>query len=255
MAIADSGIGIAPENLHQIMEPLYSTKARGLGLGLAMSRSIVEKNQGTLQAASELGRGSVFTVRLTASTDDGGGNMTRRGTSRILVVDDDRDICRNLSDILTDLGYEVDFAHDGPSALELVRQRPYDVALLDCKMPGMDGLTLYREIKKQRAGTVSLLVTAYASPTTADEALAAGAWKVAAKPVDFPRAAELRGRGARASRWCWSSTTTTTSAPTSGTCSASAASGSAWPTTRAKRPTSSRDAIQRRSHRHENPGR
>jgi len=106
---------------------------------------------------------------------------------RILVVDDDPDICRNLSDILSDLGYHVDAAHDGPSALELVRRRPYDVALLDYKMPGMDGLTLYREIKKQRAGTVSLLVTAYASPATAAEALTAGAWKVVAKPVDFAR--------------------------------------------------------------------
>ena len=111
--------------------------------------------------------------------------MTGQDPPRILVVDDDQDICRNLSDILSDLGYQVDSAHDGPSALELVRQRPYDVALLDYKMPGMDGLTLYREIKKQRAGTVSLLVTAYASPATAQEALAAGAWKVVAKPVDF----------------------------------------------------------------------
>lgn len=110
---------------------------------------------------------------------------------RILVVDDDVDICRNLSDILTDLGYIVDSAHDGPSALELVRQRPYDVALLDYKMPGMDGLTLYREIKKQRAGTVSLLVTAYASPATAEEALTAGAWKVVSKPVDFGELLEL----------------------------------------------------------------
>ena len=62
---------------------------------------------------------------------------------------------------------------------------PYDVALLDLKMPGMDGLTLYREIKKQRAGTVSILVTAYATPATAEEALAAGAWKVVPKPVDL----------------------------------------------------------------------
>jgi CheY-like chemotaxis protein len=112
--------------------------------------------------------------------------MTRHVAPRILVVDDDRDICHNLSDILTDLGYQVDYAHDGLSALELVRQRPYDVALLDLKMPGMDGLTLYRQIKKQRAGTVSLLVTGYASPAVAAEALAAGAWKVVTKPVDFP---------------------------------------------------------------------
>jgi CheY-like chemotaxis protein len=111
--------------------------------------------------------------------------MNAAGPSRILVVDDDHDICRNLSDILGDLGYEVDCAYDGVSALELVRRNPYDVALLDLKMPGMDGLTLYREIRKLRADTVSMLVTAYASPETADEALAAGTWKVVAKPVDF----------------------------------------------------------------------
>ena len=104
---------------------------------------------------------------------------------RILVVDDDVDICRNLVDILSDLGYEADYAHDGPSALELVDRKPYDVALLDYKMPGMDGLTLYREIKKRRAGTVSLLVTAYAGAATTEEALTAGAWKVVSKPVDF----------------------------------------------------------------------
>jgi CheY-like chemotaxis protein len=78
-------------------------------------------------------------------------------------------------------------AHDGPAALELLRQRPYDVALLDYKMPGMDGLTLYREIKKLRSGTVAIVVTAYAGGGTAEEALQAGAWQVLAKPVDFPK--------------------------------------------------------------------
>ena len=71
MSVADSGVGIPAEDLARVMEPLYSTKARGLGLGLAISRSIVEKNQGTLRVASEPGRGSVFTVRLAASTSDG----------------------------------------------------------------------------------------------------------------------------------------------------------------------------------------
>jgi CheY-like chemotaxis protein len=105
----------------------------------------------------------------------------------ILVVDDEVDTCKNLSDILTDLGHHVDIAHDGPSALELVRRNPYDVALLDLKMPGMDGLTLYREIKKLRADTVAIVVTAYAAGAKADEALTAGAWQVLAKPVDFPK--------------------------------------------------------------------
>jgi CheY-like chemotaxis protein len=113
--------------------------------------------------------------------------MNTAKTPSLLVVDDDVDTCRNLSDILTDLGYRVDTAHDGPAALELVRQKHYDVALLDYKMPGMDGLTLYREIKKLRAGMVAIVVTAYAGGTTADEALGAGAWQVLPKPVDFPR--------------------------------------------------------------------
>lgn len=113
--------------------------------------------------------------------------MTRGNPSRILVVDDDADICHNLVDILSDLGYQADFALNGPAALDLVRKQPYDVALLDLKMPGMDGLTLYREIKKLRAGTVSMLVTAYAGQLTEEQALDAGAWKVVPKPVDFPK--------------------------------------------------------------------
>ncbi|MFQ3593197.1 MAG: response regulator [Gemmataceae bacterium] len=103
----------------------------------------------------------------------------------VLVVDDDVDICRNVSDILTDLNFVVDVAHDGPSALELVRKRPYDLALLDLKMPGMDGLTLYKELRKLRAETVAIVITAFAGPETASEALAAGAWRVLPKPVDI----------------------------------------------------------------------
>ena len=111
----------------------------------------------------------------------------RTETPSLLVVDDDEDTCHNLHDILTDLGYRVDTAHDGPAALELVRKNPYDVALLDFKMPGMDGLELYREIKRLRAGTVAIIVSAYTNAATREEALGAGAWQVLAKPVDFPR--------------------------------------------------------------------
>ena len=120
--------------------------------------------------------------------------MTSPLHPRVLVVDDEQDTCSNMSDILTDLGYRVDVACDGASALELVRQRPYDVALLDLMMPGMDGLTLYREIKKLRAGTVAILVTAYASGATSAEALAAGAWRVLPKPVHLPGLIDLIDR-------------------------------------------------------------
>jgi DNA-binding NtrC family response regulator len=72
-----------------------------------------------------------------------------------------------------------------------VRKKRYDLALLDLKMPGMDGLQLYREIKKLQAGTVALVVTAYATSAVAEEALTAGAWQVLSKPVDFPRMLSL----------------------------------------------------------------
>jgi two-component system sensor kinase FixL len=69
VAVRDTGVGIPPENLARITEPLYSTKARGLGLGLAIVRAILDKNEGSLQVTSEPGRGSTFTVRLLAAPD------------------------------------------------------------------------------------------------------------------------------------------------------------------------------------------
>jgi two-component system response regulator HydG len=109
----------------------------------------------------------------------------------ILVVDDDVDTCNNLRDILTDLDYHVDVAHDGLSALDLVRRRPYDLALLDLRMPGMDGVSLYREIRKLRSDAVALVVTAFAGTDTEADALSAGVWRVLSKPVDFPQMLRL----------------------------------------------------------------
>lgn len=103
---------------------------------------------------------------------------------RILIVDDEPDICANLWDILTDLGYQVNTAHDGFVALDLVKKHVYDVALLDLRMPGMDGLELYRRIREVSAGTVAIVVTAYAGSEAAKSACAAGAWRIVPKPVD-----------------------------------------------------------------------
>lgn len=113
--------------------------------------------------------------------------MASPAAHRVLVVDDDVDTCRNLSDILNDFGYEVMTAHNGPGALELVQRHAFDVALLDLKMPGMDGLALFREIKRRNAGTVGIIVTAYATGDSAEQALQAGAWQVLSKPVDLGR--------------------------------------------------------------------
>ncbi len=104
---------------------------------------------------------------------------------RLLVVDDEVDTCANLSDILTDLGYQVDVAYDGPSALKLVKTNAYEIALLDLRMPGMDGLELYRRIREVSARTVAIVVTAYAGSDTAKSVLSAGAWKIIPKPVNI----------------------------------------------------------------------
>jgi DNA-binding NtrC family response regulator len=106
---------------------------------------------------------------------------------KLLIVDDEPDTCANLQDIFQDLGHEVDVAHSGPIALELVRQKMYDVALLDLKMPGMNGLELYERMREISSGTVAIVVTAYATGDTARAVLNAGAWRILSKPVDFAR--------------------------------------------------------------------
>jgi CheY-like chemotaxis protein len=107
--------------------------------------------------------------------------------SAILVVDDDQDTCASLSDIITDLGYRVGVAYDGPTALDLSRRRPYGLALLDYKMPGMDGVELYGRLKQLQPDTVGVLVTAFAAEGTLRAASEAGIRRVLPKPVDSGR--------------------------------------------------------------------
>jgi len=115
----------------------------------------------------------------------------------VLVVDDDDDIRNNVKNILEDLGYRTDTAHDGPAALHLVEQNSYDVALLDFKMPGMDGATLYAEIKKLRPEIVAIMVTAYAGSGGVEKAKEAGTWKVLRKPVEFGALLDLVNQAAQ----------------------------------------------------------
>src|SRR5439155_13268658 len=70
VSVSDTGVGIPSDELMRVMEPLYSTKARGLGLGLALARAIPEKNQGSLRVVSTLGEGTTFTVRLPLGDSD-----------------------------------------------------------------------------------------------------------------------------------------------------------------------------------------
>ncbi len=104
----------------------------------------------------------------------------------IIVVDDDVDTCRNMADLFGDLGYAVDTAEAGDIALQKARIQPYDLGLLDLRMPGMDGLTLCRHLKRLHPLMVAMIVTAYAGSGVDEEARAAGVRHVLSKPVDFP---------------------------------------------------------------------
>ena len=111
--------------------------------------------------------------------------MTKTTAQSILVVDDDLDAGQNLGDILADLGYQVDIASDPFAAWKMSQEKSYDIALLDLKMPGMDGLTLARKLKDERPATLLVLTTAYANRDTLAEAQRDGIWRVFSKPLDL----------------------------------------------------------------------
>ncbi len=109
----------------------------------------------------------------------------------ILVVDDDADTRDNMTDLFGDLGYTVDAAEGGETALAKAGQRGYDLGLLDLRMPGMDGLTLCRHLKRLHPGMVTMIITGYGGGDLIEEARAAGALHVLPKPIHFPRLLEL----------------------------------------------------------------
>ena len=100
----------------------------------------------------------------------------------ILVVDDDRAIRESLNSLLSDKGYDVLTVEDGHQAIDAVRQREWDVAMIDLKMPGIDGLEVLREVTKMSPNTKMIIITGYATVESAVEAMKQGAVDYIAKP-------------------------------------------------------------------------
>jgi CheY-like chemotaxis protein len=111
--------------------------------------------------------------------------MIAMNDTQVLLVDDDKDTCSNLSDILSDFGYAVDVAYQGEHALDLFTEHPYRLALLDYKLPDTNGVELFQRMRRIRDNVEGLLVTGYATDETASEARAAGLQHVVQKPVDI----------------------------------------------------------------------
>lgn len=101
---------------------------------------------------------------------------------KILIVDDDEDICLTLKQILEKDGFEVRIAGNGWRALEIINEESFDVVLVDLLLPGMDGIELLREIKKIYPSTVVIILTAYGSIASAVEAIKRGASDYICKP-------------------------------------------------------------------------
>lgn len=111
---------------------------------------------------------------------------TTQRPARLLVVDDDLDTCANLEDILSDIGYDVRTAPDASTALRTLDEQAFDIVLLDLKMPRMDGLQLYHELKRRSPSTVAILITGFADAETRERAEQLGVWRILPKPVNIP---------------------------------------------------------------------
>ena len=105
----------------------------------------------------------------------------------ILIVDDDTSLCRSMSLVLGRKGYTVATAVDGPEAIEMVKERTFDMVFVDIKMPVMDGVETHRRIKEIRPDATVMMMTAYTVEELVKQALRDGAYGVIYKPLDMEK--------------------------------------------------------------------
>ena len=169
LQVTDSGVGIAPEMLPRIfdlftqVDQQLERSPEGLGIGLTVTRRLVELHGGTVQALSEgPGRGARFVVRLPLATDASDiaapAAPPRPGRRTILVVEDNDDARHSLRLLLESLGHQVLEAADGRVGLALALESRPDLLLIDLGLPGMDGYEVARAVRASDAGKSARLV-------------------------------------------------------------------------------------------------
>ncbi|MDQ2960470.1 MAG: ATP-binding protein [Candidatus Dormibacteraeota bacterium] len=187
--VGDTGVGIPREHHERIFNEFYQVEnattrqVEGTGLGLSLTRRIVDLHGGHMTLDSEPGRGSVFTVRLPLR------GLQPEHTqlhNRILLVEDNRSNRELATMVLTGNGFEVDIAVDGNEGLHKARTSPYDLVLMDVELPGIDGLTVTRMLKAdpKTASMPVVALTANAMKGNEQEALAAGCSGYISKPIE-----------------------------------------------------------------------
>jgi len=203
MAVHDTGIGIPAEKLDLIFESFEQVAGddfagqRGTGLGLSIARQMVEQQGGTISVQSTVGKGATFTILLPFKIAHGPAPAIARPSTgehhlknlKILIVEDAYFNQMLALELLKKHieGVEADIAENGAVALEKIRQKPYDLVLMDVKMPVMDGYEASRAIRKIPGdiGRVPILaLTANAIPEQLEKCRAAGMDDCITKPID-----------------------------------------------------------------------
>lgn len=199
--VSDNGIGIAPDMLQnifvmftQVDQSLERTHA-GLGVGLALSKHLVELHGGNLLAVSEgPGRGSTFRVCLEISSQaaprPGGSPVSARQQDyhhRVLLVDDNVDYVSTMATLLTTMGHDVRVAHNGIEAQSIVREFPPEFAFLDIGLPGLNGYDLARILRRmpETADCVMVAVTGWGQEKDRQMSRDAGFDHHFVKPVEL----------------------------------------------------------------------
>ncbi|MFL6693340.1 MAG: ATP-binding protein, partial [Ramlibacter sp.] len=208
LAVTDDGVGMSPElvaNCFDLFVQAERTSDRaqgGLGIGLALVKSLVELHGGSVRAHSDgPGKGSRFTVTLpldAAATRDEAQERPRapepaEERRKVLVVDDNADAAETLALLLQALGHDALVEHDPRAALERIDAEHPEIALVDVGLPGMDGYELARSVRERAGGKSMTLiaVTGYGQPQDREKALRAGFDEHLVKPADVGRLQQL----------------------------------------------------------------
>ena len=200
--VRDNGIGISRDEQARLFRPFHqadsSTSRRfgGTGLGLIISKSIVEAMGGKIEVESELGKGASFSftfkaVGAAAEYPGLAGLGSKFDNLSVLAVDDDQDVLDYFAEIMRDFKINCDTALSGQEALALIKTKGrYDIYFVDLKMPGLDGIALAKEFKLMSAPSVNsviIMISALEWSGIADEAKQAGVDMFLSKPL-FPSA-------------------------------------------------------------------
>ena len=196
--IKDTGIGMDKEFIPKIFDAFTqedssrNNKYGSTGLGMAITKNIVELMNGTISVESEKGVGTEFTVIITLNNTNRQGAATyviNPKNMRILVVDDEEIAAEHARIVLDEAGIKADTCYDGQTAMNMLevqhaKHEPYNLVLLDWKMPEMDGVELAREIRKRydRETTV-IILTSFNWDEIMEEAVHSGVDSFLAKPL------------------------------------------------------------------------